>query len=100
MVLVKILKRKDASSLIVAIVIGTIIWQAISFMSGDLAIRLSGLKNEYGLPSFVPPDSNWKQIYLQPAVAAVVQLVFLEIIAWLVIATEMLFKQSKPLKKK
>jgi hypothetical protein len=80
MVLVKILKRRDASSVLVAIVLAMIITQPLTSMTGKLASKISGLggNNGYGYG----PGTGWKSEYLFPIVWAAVQIIVLEILAW------------------
>ena len=94
MVLVKILKRRDASSVIVAVVIATIIGQALMFMTGDLASRIAGTNQGDGQFSLVPTGGVWKQTYLYPVVWAALEIIALEILAWIVVSLESAFKSS------
>ncbi len=80
MVLVQILRRRDASSIIIAIILAIIIGQLLSMMTGDLAATLSGLK-EGEAPIYNPPGAEWKQIYLFPVVSSALQIILLEILA-------------------
>lgn len=90
MVLVKILKRKDASSIIVAIIVAMIIGQVLAMVMMEPASKLIGKDSLYGEGGFGGPD--WKTIYLQPVVAAGLQLIALELLAWIVIGVEVLVK--------
>lgn len=85
MVLVKILKRKDASSIIVAVVVAMIVGQLLMMTMQQPASELVGLNNgPYGEGAFGGPD--WKATYLTPVVSAALQLVALEVLAWVTIA--------------
>ncbi|HSW37643.1 MAG TPA: hypothetical protein VLG37_04730 [Candidatus Saccharimonadales bacterium] len=76
MTIVKVLKRRDAASVIVAVVVALILVQLLSATTGELANKISGLKqNRY-------PGMDWKTTYLLPVVSAVLQLVVLELVAW------------------
>jgi len=97
MILVKILKRKDATSVIVAVIIAMIVGQCLSFATGSIAGTLSGLGEEQGF-GFAGPEADWQQTYLYPAVWAAVQLVVLELLAWVIVLLGTLSNQ--PAKKK
>jgi hypothetical protein len=93
MVLVKILKRRDASTLIVALVLAGIIGQALAISLSSLANKLIGI--DYGSDGgFGSSSVDVKQSYIYPAVWAALQIVVLEILAWIVIGVEMLVKPS------
>lgn len=78
MVLVKILKRRDAASVVVAILLAMIISQPLSVATGSLASRIVDVHNNgYGF------GAGWKNEYLFPVVWAVLQLIILEILAWI-----------------
>jgi hypothetical protein len=84
MVLVKILKRKDASSVIVAVVVALIIVNFISAFTAEWSARIVGLGNG----QYSGPGPGWKTNYAMPAVALVLELVMLEILGWIyVLAT-------------
>jgi hypothetical protein len=90
MVLVKILKRKDGSSVIVAILVALIISQPLSQLTGPLAGNIMGLKaNQYY--GSAPPDSG-VSYYIYLVLWAFLQLVVLELLAWVYI---LLVKSSK-----
>jgi hypothetical protein len=93
MVLVKILRRKDASSVIVAVIIAMVVGQMLAFMSSDWAARLSGLKNNEGFQ--FGPTGNWRVMYLQPFVTAILQLLALEILVWIYIFAHSLVAKKK-----
>jgi len=83
MVLTKILKRRDAASVVVAVLVALILTQPIAQVTSHLAGSISGLKNgQYG---YSPPGSGWKEEYLYPVVWAILQLVLIEILAWIVV---------------
>jgi hypothetical protein len=89
MVTVKILKRKDASSVIVAVVIALIILQTLQGVTLRWSNWLSGLN--YGQPT---NGSGWKQEYLQPVVTAILQLLVLEVILWVCVWAGALMKKK------
>ncbi|HET7320046.1 MAG TPA: hypothetical protein VFI84_00495 [Candidatus Saccharimonadales bacterium] len=82
MILVKVLKRKDASSVIVAILVAMIVSQLLTFVTARWSAWLSGQGSRYG---YATPGSGWKGEYLFPVVSALVQLLVLEIIVRLYI---------------
>jgi hypothetical protein len=82
MVLVKILKRKDASSVLVAIILAMIISQTITSTTGTLASKIAFVHNG---PFGYGPSGHWKDQYLFPIVWAIVQIIILEILAWVYI---------------
>lgn len=82
MVLVKMLKRHDASSVMVAILLALIISQPLASSTGRLASFISGLSgNNLGFGG----GGGWKNEYLFPIVWAIVQIIVLEILAWIYI---------------
>jgi hypothetical protein len=76
MLLVKILKRKDASSIIVAIVIGSVLLQFVETITNRWATKLAHVN--YG-----PQYFHWKEDYLLPVVWFVLELIVLEVLCWL-----------------
>lgn len=76
MVLTKILRRKDASSVVLAIVIGSALWQFVETITNKWAIKISHVN--YG-----PVSYHWKEDLLMPVVWLVLELVALEIVCWL-----------------
>lgn len=72
---IKVLKRKDASSVVVAVVIALIIYQMLPALTERLASIISGVD--------VPIGAGWQDQYLQPIVGAVLQLLLLEAILWI-----------------
>lgn len=76
----KVLKRRDAASVIVAVVIAMILWQMVSSVTNPLAGQLSGLSDgQYGAPF----PGGWQSQYLQPIVWAALQFIVLEVVLWL-----------------
>lgn len=82
MLLVKVLKRKDASSVLVAVLIALITWQPLSQETARLASKLSGLHNSQYY-NYTPQGAGWKGEYLYPLVSVVVQLIVLELLGWI-----------------
>ena len=95
MILVKILKRKDASSVILAILIAMIASQPLSTMTGKPASIISGLNNNNGGYFFYGygPGGGWQSQYLFPFVWVAIQLVALELLAWACVLVYMAFKK-------
>ena len=76
MVLVKILKRKDSSSVILAIVVGSAVLQFLQTVTNKLAIKISGVN--YGSVPY-----HWKEDLLLPIVWLLLLLLALEVLAWI-----------------
>jgi hypothetical protein len=93
MLLVKILKRKDASSVLVAVLIALIVWQPLAQETAKPAAKLLGLNNNQYL-SYSPPGGDWKSAYLYPLVSVVLQLIVLEILGWLWVWGAAAFKKK------
>lgn len=93
MVLVTILKRKDGSSVIVAVVVAFILAQMLPGLTGSLANTLSGAEDGQTFSAAIP-GATWQSQYLQPIVWAVLQLLLLEVIAWLVIFISSMMKKK------
>lgn len=81
LVTAKILKRKDGSSVVVAVVIAMIIGQLLPAMTGSWANTLSGAEDGQTFTSAYP-GANWQTHYLQPIVWAILQLLLLEVLVW------------------
>ena len=80
MVLVKVLKRKDASSVIVAVVVAMILYQLLNAFSARWAGRLAGLDD--GQFVNYATGSDWQSQYLQPVLLAAIELLVLEVLGW------------------
>ena len=80
--IVKVLKRKDAASVILAVVIGMVLLQLVSTLTTKLAGQISGLEDGQYL-SYSYPNAAWQGTYLFPVVSAALQLLALEILVWL-----------------
>jgi ABC-type enterochelin transport system permease subunit len=75
MVLVKMLKRHDGSSIVVGVVVGLILFTLVSSVSTPLAQKLSSVN-----PAQV---TNWRNDYFNPFILALIELLALEILGWL-----------------
>lgn len=78
----KLLKRRDASSVIVAIIIAWIVAQLLPVLVAPLSGVIIGL-DERQYISYTIPGASWQAQYLQPVLSAVLQLVLLEVILWM-----------------
>ena len=79
MVIIRVLKRKDASSVVVAIIVALIVLTVLGNVTAELTNEITGVNQAFqGGPS-------WEEIYLQPTVSAVLQLLALELLCWLYI---------------
>lgn len=81
--LTKILKRKDASSVVVAVVAALVITGLLQAVTQQPAELLSGI--ESGNPLDTSGNSTFQQNYLFPTVLTILQFVALELLARLVI---------------
>ncbi len=94
MAIVKVLKRKDASSVIVAVVIAMMLAQALTTLTMGLATKLSGLDDGASFGGTLAEDS-WKVSYLLPVVTVLLQLAALELVVWLYSAAKDTFTTKK-----
>lgn len=78
MVLIKVMKRKDASSVFVAVVLAMIIGQLLTQLTMPLSSFLLQEKDGFGFPAYSVASA-----YLQPLLWAVAQIVLFELFAWL-----------------
>ncbi len=90
---IKVLKRKDAASVVVAIVVAMVIGQVLPITTSELANKLTGV-NEGGF-SYTIPGGDWKTQYLNPIVWAVVQLVVLELLIRLYVLAHSLVTKKR-----
>ena len=95
MVLIKILKRRDASSIVVAILLAMIISQPLTSLTGKPASIISGLNNKEGFGFTYGPGGDWKAQYLFPVVWALLQILVLEILAWIVVLANRPMRATK-----
>ncbi len=71
----KVLKRKDAVSVIVSVVLAMVIVQTLPALTARLAQVLSGERI-----SAASAGANWQEQYLLPLVSALCQVVALEVL--------------------
>lgn len=79
MVLVKILKRRDGSSIVVGVVLALIINQLLSAITAVWANMI------VSSPDYT--NNNFNEVYLVPLLAALLAVVALEVLCWLYIWT-------------
>ncbi len=78
MLIYKVLKRKDAMSVIIAVVIAFALMQTLSVWSIDITSQITNSQGMYG-----GGLGGWENQYLNPAVSFAVQLVMLEVVLWI-----------------
>lgn len=76
MLLVKILKRRDASSVVVAIVVGFVLFTMLSSVTATWSDRLLNTGSYH-------MGADWKTAYLAPILTAFFELVLLELLGWI-----------------
>ncbi len=97
MYVVKVLKRKDASSVIVAVVVAMFVLQFLTITTQELSSRLAlwqWSKTPEGGPSFYA-TSGWRMAYLQPLVVLLVELVALELLVWVYVWLHSAFSKKR-----
>jgi len=94
MYIVKVLKRKDAASVIVAICVAMSLTQLTTIPVFRLANWLSGL-GDPNFQGYYGNSANWRNDYLSPAISVVLQLVVLEILVRLFVWVHPLFVRKK-----
>lgn len=87
MYIVKVLKRKDAASVVVAVVLAFLLSSVITVLTADLATYLSGIETIGG--------TEWRENIVRPLIAAFLQVILLEAILRLVIYVRPMFVQRK-----
>jgi len=87
MVLVRMLKRKDAASVVVAVVVGFIVY---NFLNGVVEPWASDLSSK--TTSTVGGD--WHDQYLYPSLLAALELLVLEVLCWAYVALNSSFKSK------
>lgn len=88
--IIKVLKRKDAASVILAVVIGLVVLQLVSGLTAKMAGQISGLNDgQYARAE------GWHGDYLLPVVSAALQLVALEVLVWLYVGVHTLVGKKK-----
>ena len=87
MYIVKVLKRKDAASVVIAIVLALIIAELLPTVTSDLATYLSGIE--------ASSRTEWRFGIVRPVLSAFVQVVLLEAILRIAIYLRPMFVQKK-----
>lgn len=95
MVLVKILKRKDASSVVAGVAVALLSVQFVATLTQDLANKISSWQWHNSGSAYGGPPNSFQVMYLQPLVAFVLQLVALEILAWIFVLASSSMKGKK-----
>lgn len=78
MYIVKVLKRRDAASVIVAIILGFLLLTPLQLIPQHWANKLVGDIDNPTRYSY-PLQDDWKQVYVLPLLALVLQVVLVEI---------------------
>lgn len=87
MYVVKILKRKDAASVIVAVVLAFILSSIVTVLTADLATYLSGIE--------VSGGTEWRENVVRPLIAGALQVILLEAVLRAVVYTRPAFVRRK-----
>ncbi len=87
MYIVRILKRKDAASVVVAVVLAVILANALPVVTSDLATYLSGIETAQA--------TEWRENIVRPLISAALQVVVLEAFLRLVIFVRPYFVRKK-----
>ena len=80
MTLIKIMKRKDAASVLVAVLLAMILSTMLMWVTAEPAGKISGFHSN-GQNLTVGPTGDWRMTYLQPVVSAILQILLLEVLA-------------------
>lgn len=97
MYIIKVMKRKDASSVLVAIWLAMSLMQLTSIPTYRLSNWISGwgAHNWNGLYGGGAPGSDWRSEYLSPVVSFLVQVIVFEILIRLFILVHPVFVRKK-----
>lgn len=87
MYIIKVLKRKDASSVAVAVVLALIIATVLQVLTFDLSNYLSGIEPYAG--------TNWRESIVRPLIAAGLELIALEALLRVIISVRPFFVSKK-----
>lgn len=99
MVLIKILKRRDAASVVIAVVLAFLLIQLLSSLTMRTAALLAGLDtNIFGGNG--GPGGGWRAEYLQPVVSFFLSILLLEAFAWLYIGINHVVSGRLPVRSK
>lgn len=87
MYIVKILKRKDAASVVVAVVLAVILASVLPSVTSDLATYLSGIETAQA--------TEWRENVVRPLISAGLQIIVLEALLRVVIFVRPYFIRKK-----
>lgn len=87
MYIVKVLKRRDAASIVVAVVLAFVLSNVVTVLTSDLATYLSGIDTVGG--------TEWRENVVRPLIAAILQVVLLEAVLRLAVYLRPYFVQRK-----
>ncbi|HEX5395049.1 MAG TPA: hypothetical protein VFW52_01730 [Candidatus Saccharimonadales bacterium] len=73
---IKVLKRKDAASVVAAVVVGLVLYSLVSGVAEPIA-------NSLDLTSATTAVGEWQVVYFHPVVVTVLALLLLEILLWI-----------------
>lgn len=94
MAIIKVLKRRDASSVVVAVTIATILAQLLPSTVGNLASKILNLKDGTFL-GYSAPGASWVVQYVYPFVLAILELILLEVLIWIYVGLHSLVTNKK-----
>ncbi len=95
MVVVKILKRKDASSLVVGVVVAMLVLQFVAQVTQELAGRIALWQWGSLAPAYGSPSGGYKVTYVQPLVGLILGLLVVEVLCWLYLGLHSLLMGGK-----
>lgn len=87
MYIVKLLKRKDAASVVVAVVLALILANALPVVTSDLATYLSGIETA--------SSTEWRVNVVRPLISSALQIIVLEAFLRVVIFVRPYFVRKK-----
>jgi len=94
MAIVQVLKRKDGSSVIVAVSVALILAQFLPVITGRLTGVITNLDAGQYL-SYSMPGAEWRSQYLAPLVSVLLQLLVLEVLIRAYVIVAAFFKKAK-----
>lgn len=87
MYIVRILKRKDAASVVVAVVLAVILASALPIVTSDLATYLAGIESA--------SNTEWRVNVVRPLISFALQIIVLEAFLRLVVFVRPYFVRKK-----
>lgn len=91
MYIVKVLKRKDAASVVVAVILALILAEVLPTVTSDLATYLSGIDSDSA--------SEWRFTVIRPIISTILQVIVLEAFLRVAIFLRPFFVTKKTSKK-